>query len=193
MLDSGEIWPIFTSLGVPGLALGILYMLFRRFQWNFPRVPRNYVGPIIILYMLLISGIILFALYLFALHLWKPESGPNDIYKCPLPRKQVNIGRGGTQPGQGPFFMNELLTEQDLKGKSRRELGIMRNEIYARRGRGFKRQDLRDYFCGQPWYEPIYPPDSFPDTRLTDIQQKNAVLILRHQRNRNSSANPHSP
>lgn len=187
MLDSGEIWTIFTSLGVPGLALGILYMLFKRFQWTFPRVPRNYVGPIIILYMLLTSGVIFFALYL-----WKPEPGPDDSYKCPLPRAQVNIRRGGTRPGQVPYFMKELLTEQDLKGKSRRELDIMRNEIYARHGRGFKRQDLRDYFCGQPWYEPIYAPDRFPDALLTDIQQKNAILIRGHQRNRNSSDNPHS-
>ena len=122
-------------------------------------------------------------------HLWKPEYS----YECPLPRKQVNTERGGTQQRQEPYFMKELLTEQDLKGKSRRELDIMRNEIYARHGRGFRRQDMRDYFCGQPWYEPVHAPDRFPDTLLTHVQNKNATLIAGYQRNRNSSDNPRSP
>jgi hypothetical protein len=61
-----ELWQIFTSLGVPGLALGISYMLFKNFRWDFPKVPRGWVGPIIILFMLLTSSIILIALFLSA-------------------------------------------------------------------------------------------------------------------------------
>lgn len=61
-----ELWKIFTSLGVPGVALGVFYMLFRTFKWEFPKVPRGWVGPIIITFMVLTSGIILYALTLFA-------------------------------------------------------------------------------------------------------------------------------
>ena len=36
-------WKLFVSLGVPGLALGIFYMLFRTFEWEFQIVPSNWV------------------------------------------------------------------------------------------------------------------------------------------------------
>jgi hypothetical protein len=60
-----------VSLGVPGLALGIFYMLFRTFDWEFPIVPSNWVGPIIVLSMVLTSVIIF-----YTLTLWRPQSRP---------------------------------------------------------------------------------------------------------------------
>jgi hypothetical protein len=60
-----ELWKVFTSLGIPGLAFGVFYMLFRRFRWKFPQVPRIWVGPIIILFMLLSSGLTFYALMHF--------------------------------------------------------------------------------------------------------------------------------
>ncbi len=45
-----------------------------------------------------------------------------------------------------PFFMTRLVTDADLAGKSPWELRIMRNEIYARHGRGFNSTDLQEYF-----------------------------------------------
>jgi hypothetical protein len=68
-----EIWKIFVSLGVPGLALGVFYMLFRTFSFKFPKVPRNWVGPIIVLFMLLTSGVIF-----YALTLWSPSAESSD-------------------------------------------------------------------------------------------------------------------
>jgi hypothetical protein len=64
-----EMWRIFASLGVPGLALGIFYMLFRAFHWDFPRVPQKWVGPLVLLFMLLTSAIVF-----YALTLWAPQS-----------------------------------------------------------------------------------------------------------------------
>ena len=64
-----ELWKIFASLGIPGFALGVFYMLFRRFKWKFSKVPRIWGGPIIILFMLLSSG-----LTFYALTLWAPSS-----------------------------------------------------------------------------------------------------------------------
>lgn len=61
-----EIWKIFVSLGVPGLALGVLYMLFRQFNWQFPQVPRSWVGPIVVLFILTTAGLIYAALYFWA-------------------------------------------------------------------------------------------------------------------------------
>lgn len=57
-----DIWKLFTNLGLPGLALGVFYMLFRQFKWDFPKVPRIWVGPIIVLFMVLTAAIVYIAL-----------------------------------------------------------------------------------------------------------------------------------
>lgn len=57
-----DVWKLFASLGVPGLALGVYYMLFRQFKWEFPKVPRIWVGPIIVLFMVLTAAIVYTAL-----------------------------------------------------------------------------------------------------------------------------------
>ena len=74
-----DLWKVFVSLGVPGLALGVFYMLFRTFSFDFPAVPSKWVGPIIVLFMLLTSSVTF-----YALSLWSPSpldkttSTPND-------------------------------------------------------------------------------------------------------------------
>jgi|SRR5271165_757743 len=84
-----EPWKIFASLGVPGLALGVFYMLFRTFKFSIPAVPKNYAGPIVVLFMLLIAGITFFALQKFAPGPSEPtfpftvfvqgKGGPSDV------------------------------------------------------------------------------------------------------------------
>ncbi len=71
-----KLFRIFVSLGVPGLALGIFYLLFRTFDWTFPIVPSNWVGPIIVLFMLLTSSIVF-----YALTLWRPRTSPTFSVK----------------------------------------------------------------------------------------------------------------
>ncbi|MBU2997490.1 YARHG domain-containing protein [Cellulophaga baltica] len=40
----------------------------------------------------------------------------------------------------------EYLSEEVLKTKSKEELGLLRNEVYARKGYVFKSKDLNDFF-----------------------------------------------
>ena len=80
-----------------------------------------------------------------------------------------------------PFFMTKLITEKDIKNKTYYELDIMRNEIYARRGRRFKRIDLQRHFDQQKWYVPQYSPEKFPITLLTSIQHANVEFIAKYQ------------
>jgi tetratricopeptide (TPR) repeat protein len=61
-------WQVFVSLGVPGLALGVFYMLYKKFNWRFPMVPASWVGPIVVLFLLLV-----FAIVLTSLVLWRPN------------------------------------------------------------------------------------------------------------------------
>ena len=61
-----DLFRIFVRLGVPGLAIGIFYMLFKRFKWELPKVPKAWVGPIIVIFMLIVATITLYALTIFA-------------------------------------------------------------------------------------------------------------------------------
>ncbi len=48
----------------------------------------------------------------------------------------------------------EYLSEQELEPKSKEELRLIRNEMFARKGYIFKGKDLQNYFSKQKWYEP---------------------------------------
>ena len=52
-----------------------------------------------------------------------------------------------------PDSANRKLKKSDLKGLSKEELRIARNEIYARHGRMFDDKNLQKYFDSQSWYE----------------------------------------
>ena len=74
------------------------------------------------------------------------------------------------------------LTENDLYGKTKDELSIMRNRIYAHYGYRFRRDDLFNYFKIYSWYNP-YTSDPAPLwNRFSDIEQYNIEFIKRHER-----------
>lgn len=69
---------------------------------------------------------------------------------------------------------SELLTEDSLGGLFTEDLRILRNEIYARRGRVFKDAELQKYFESTEWYRPN--PD-FKDDMLSETEFKNLAAI----------------
>jgi hypothetical protein len=71
-----------------------------------------------------------------------------------------------------------LLTEDDLIGLSKKELKILRNEIYARHGYIFKSKDLQDYFSNKSWYSPMYKNVA---EKLSTIEIKNINFIKKHE------------
>lgn len=81
-----------------------------------------------------------------------------------------------------PFYLQRYVTEGDLVGKSNWQLDLMRNEIFARHGRTFQRQELQDYFAAQPWYRPTYTPDNFPAHTLSVIENSNVLFIQQYQK-----------
>jgi YARHG domain len=68
----------------------------------------------------------------------------------------------------------EILTEDALGDLFTEDLRILRNEIYARRGRVFKDPKLQKYFESTDWYKPN--PD-FKDEMLSEIEFKNLAAI----------------
>jgi hypothetical protein len=81
-------------------------------------------------------------------------------------------------PGDMISFQNRLVTEDLLKGLSLHELRLIRNEIYARRGRQFKTFWIQDYFYGQSWYQPM---DDFKEPALSEIEKKNIATIVAYE------------
>ncbi|MEW6126189.1 MAG: YARHG domain-containing protein [Acidobacteriota bacterium] len=81
-------------------------------------------------------------------------------------------------PGDMAYFQNQALTEDLLKGLSLYELRILRNEIYARRGRQFRTFWIADYFYSQDWYKPM---DDFGEPELSAIEKQNIATIVAYE------------
>jgi hypothetical protein len=68
----------------------------------------------------------------------------------------------------------EPITQSMVEGLFVEDLRVLRNEIYAKRGRVFKDKKLQEYFAAQAWYQPN--PD-FKDESLTEMEFKNLAVI----------------
>lgn len=69
--------------------------------------------------------------------------------------------------------------KKDLKGLTKKELKLARNEIYARHGRIFTTDEIREYFEGKDWYEPKV--DEVSDSELNKFEIANRDLIVEYE------------
>ncbi len=76
--------------------------------------------------------------------------------------------------GKQEESLDKLLTPAQLRQLSLRDLRLLRNTIYARRGRAFKSQILRDHFSGMSWYK---VDANYSDKLLTANDTRNIALI----------------
>ena len=60
-----------------------------------------------------------------------------------------------------PDSNSRYIDKSELAGMGSQDLVIARNEIYARRGRGFTDSSLQAYFDQQGWYTKLYSPEEF--------------------------------
>ncbi|MCL2807338.1 MAG: BofC C-terminal domain-containing protein, partial [Coriobacteriia bacterium] len=100
-----------------------------------------------------------------------------------------------TEPGASntyhyvlPDSSSRYYARTELERLDSWELYIARNEVFARHGRGFMNEDLRNYFFGQPWYVQLYTPLEFDElpSPLNDYEKKNTELIRSIETARNS-------
>ncbi len=80
--------------------------------------------------------------------------------------------------GRFPEASLKLLTPSDLSNLSKEDLKIMRNEIYARHGRIFQTDEMREYFSRQSWYRPQYIN---VDDLLSSLEKSNVVFIKKYE------------
>jgi len=98
----------------------------------------------------------------------------------PAIKNDVNITASSSSP-KYLFLSERVISDQDLAGKSALEIDIMRNEVFARYGRRFQDPELQSYFSNQPWYQPLYTPNQFPEELLTPIEIQNVTYIREFQ------------
>src|SRR5687767_3003884 len=87
-------------------------------------------------------------------------------------RKQRKVA---LSPGDMEHFQNNAITERMLEGLSLYELRLLRNEVYARRGRQFRTEWLAQYFWSQPWYT---SNDGEGEPELTAVERQNIETIV---------------
>ncbi|MGB7923789.1 MAG: YARHG domain-containing protein [Pyrinomonadaceae bacterium] len=81
-------------------------------------------------------------------------------------------------PGDMEMFQNHALTEEMLRGLGLHELRLLRNEVYARRGRTFGSGWLQQYFDFQPWY---VGSESKREPQLSAMEKKNVETIVKYE------------
>lgn len=76
-----------------------------------------------------------------------------------------------------PDSSTRLYSASELTGLSDYELFIARNEIFARHGRSFQKEELRQHFGSKPWYDATISPSDFSDSVLSSTEKKNIETI----------------
>lgn len=74
--------------------------------------------------------------------------------------------------------LDSKLQEEDLEGLNKNQLRLMRNAVYARRGRTFKSEDLQSLWNCYEWYE---PNPAYSDELLTETDKYNIDLIQKFE------------
>lgn len=70
-------------------------------------------------------------------------------------------------------------SERELEGYPKETLRLGRNEIYARHGRIFEAEDLKQYFESKSWYHGYLTADEFDDSVLNQYERDNLELFKR--------------
>lgn len=78
-----------------------------------------------------------------------------------------------------PLSLNNPLPTDIISKLEKQSLRLLRNEIYARKGRKFESKDLAGFFSRQPWYT---PSDDYSDQLLSKIDKDNINAIFEIER-----------
>ena len=90
-------------------------------------------------------------------------------------KKQRNVA---LSPGDMEHFQKTEITDEMLSGLGLYELRLLRNEIYARRGRQFRTEWISQYFYSQPWYE---AREDLGEPELSEVEKKNVETIVKYE------------
>ncbi len=104
---------------------------------------------------------------------YKPLKDQSKVKLTSIEQQNVNlILARETKIREG--LSTEVLADEAIQDLFTEDLRILRNEIFARRGRIFKDPDLQKYFEAQSWYT---ANAEFRDDMLSEIELKNLSKI----------------
>jgi hypothetical protein len=110
---------------------------------------------------------------------YKPLKDQTKVKLNPVEEQNVKLIES-VETRQRERIALEPITLEMVEGLFVEDLRVLRNEIYARRGRVFKDTKLQSYFIAQAWYQPN--PD-FKDEQLSETEAKNLAIIREAEAN----------
>ncbi len=102
------------------------------------------------------------------------------VTSTPAPTQTPTISYESSGDYIFPDSSTSYLTRSQIVALSGYDMYLARNEIYARHGRIFRNEDLKQYFGGKSWYIPSYQPDEFDavqETIFNTYEKENIKLI----------------
>lgn len=76
---------------------------------------------------------------------------------------------------------SEYISDSDLEGKTKEEVALIRNEIYARHGYVFNTEAYQEYFSQKEWYQ---PKPSFSEAQFNEIELANKDFLVEYEESR---------
>ena len=107
-----------------------------------------------------------------------------DYADAPMKLQQAQAALEEAEQYILPKSASELVTTEDLRNLSHRELCLARNEIYARHGRIFATPEIAAYFATKSWYSGTISGKTFDANQfsiLNEVEQANTRLILEYE------------
>lgn len=146
---------------------------YRRIKDNFlTSKPRKSSGKLFIISLSIILGLIIvggiFGISYRQTHQTETISNENDSIKIP-----------DAVPAS---ILKRRLTEEDVEGKSKEELRVMRNYIYAVHGYEFNQPELMEEFLQYPWYEPKFKNEKDIRPYLNSVEKYNIEFIRKYEK-----------
>ena len=133
-----KLWKVFVSLGVPGLALGVFYMLMNRFGWETERISAAWSAALAVLFMLLSASVVL-----YALTLWRPTRSVDRA-------GQVTLSQFAIDESQSSYKMlhyqpNREICPEGLVCMKIKDGGVATTTIYGRTFRDDEGEEREQY------------------------------------------------
>ena len=95
---------------------------------------------------------------------------------------------GSPAPENGyilPDSLERVLTGEDIENLTLKGIEYAQNEIWARYGRAFDTEELKNYFLSQDWYNPRYQADGSEDqtilSQMSEAARENVEFLARAQ------------
>ena len=114
----------------------------------------------------------------------RPEL-PERQERPELPERPESEDEIGTAQNEYILSGSErrLLTMEDIQDLTVKELNYAKNEIYARRGRKFKDEELQKYFDSKSWYQGTTEPEDFKEDVFNEIEKVNIEFLSNAEKN----------